>query len=396
MKFILPRNNNYYIKLDLKFLKQLLSQYDIPKKLELCKNLKHKKEPVPVYATSYIGNYGTPITTTQTNNTTSTENDDAIIVDINNYGIKYISNYDKNTCIVKPNTKIIKKNGYVFEIYENPDIYKKENYHIADNKYLYFDNLQKYNVTKNMLLYTNTYKELVNYQKFGSCTINCKPVPESNAILKINLDDFFIDVYLNEILNNEYYVNINTNNKTNNNVFEETIKKYIDKIKIELIDEITNNLTQKLTNNSETSQTVLLSSTNIDKPIIKKSNSKKTKNDTQIENTTIITKKTTVKKIKNDIPVDNTTITTTKKKSIPPVQKQNVWNTWAGKNKSDIKCFCCKTVEIFANSFHCGHVVSENMGGKSTVENLRPICNSCNSSMGIKNMDDYMKEYSFN
>jgi len=44
-------------------------------------------------------------------------------------------------------------------------------------------------------------------------------------------------------------------------------------------------------------------------------------------------------------------------------------------------------------NFHCGHVVSEINGGELEPENLKPICQSCNSSMGTTNMNEFIKKY---
>ena len=46
-------------------------------------------------------------------------------------------------------------------------------------------------------------------------------------------------------------------------------------------------------------------------------------------------------------------------------------------------------------SFHCGHIIAESKGGELSVNNLKPICQSCNSSMGTQNMDEYIKKYGF-
>ena len=53
-------------------------------------------------------------------------------------------------------------------------------------------------------------------------------------------------------------------------------------------------------------------------------------------------------------------------------------------------CQCCKTTPIHSTNFDCGHIISEKNGGKVHLENLRPICRTCNSSMGTQNMDDYI------
>lgn len=80
----------------------------------------------------------------------------------------------------------------------------------------------------------------------------------------------------------------------------------------------------------------------------------------------------------------------TKKKKIPPVIKENVWSEWKG-NIHKAMCHCCRLKEITASSFHAGHIISESEGGEITIENLRPICQSCNSSMNKENMREYMK-----
>ena len=59
------------------------------------------------------------------------------------------------------------------------------------------------------------------------------------------------------------------------------------------------------------------------------------------------------------------------------------------------KCFCCKVSTIGSRNFDCGHVVSVHAGGKSVVDNLRPICGNCNSSMGKKNMNEFMRDCGF-
>ena len=85
--------------------------------------------------------------------------------------------------------------------------------------------------------------------------------------------------------------------------------------------------------------------------------------------------------------------TTKKKKSIPKKIKNEVWDYYIGKEFGLAKCLCCKSNEISKSDFHAGHFISENNGGKVNVANLRPICTGCNLSMGIKNMDEYIKEY---
>lgn len=80
-----------------------------------------------------------------------------------------------------------------------------------------------------------------------------------------------------------------------------------------------------------------------------------------------------------------------KKKNIPSTTKRLVWNTNIGEEIGKAKCLCCNTTDITQMSFHCGHIIAEAKGGANIVSNLRPICQNCNSSMGCKNMDEFIK-----
>lgn len=85
----------------------------------------------------------------------------------------------------------------------------------------------------------------------------------------------------------------------------------------------------------------------------------------------------------------------TKKAAIPLMLKRHVWNKYIGETVGTAQCYCCKLSVISQMSFHCGHVVAENKGGKLSVDNLRPICQSCNSSMGTTDMFEYMSTCGF-
>lgn len=75
--------------------------------------------------------------------------------------------------------------------------------------------------------------------------------------------------------------------------------------------------------------------------------------------------------------------------TIPKTLRIDIWETYIGKIYES-KCFCCKTKDIQQGNFECGHVKSIKDGGGTTIENLRPICSTCNRSMGRKNMYDFM------
>ena len=77
------------------------------------------------------------------------------------------------------------------------------------------------------------------------------------------------------------------------------------------------------------------------------------------------------------------------KKNIPKIVKDKVWETYIG-DKLKGSCYVCKK-EITATNFQSGHIKSEYDGGAITVENLRPVCKSCNVKTGVFNMDDIKK-----
>ena len=95
--------------------------------------------------------------------------------------------------------------------------------------------------------------------------------------------------------------------------------------------------------------------------------------------------------IKKDTPIKEKY----KKKPIPPPLKRNAWHKYIGEDIGKAKCLCCKLADITQMSFHCGHIIAESKGGELSVNNLKPICQSCNSSMGTQNMDEYIKKYGF-
>jgi DNA uptake protein ComE-like DNA-binding protein len=85
----------------------------------------------------------------------------------------------------------------------------------------------------------------------------------------------------------------------------------------------------------------------------------------------------------------------TNNSKITAALRNMVWKKYASKDKIYAKCYCCKTNEISMDNFNCGHIKSKHNNGDTTLENLRPICSSCNSSMGTKNMHEFMKTSGF-
>jgi len=81
------------------------------------------------------------------------------------------------------------------------------------------------------------------------------------------------------------------------------------------------------------------------------------------------------------------------KKNIPKALKKMVWDKYIGSSIGQTKCLCCKHQNIRQIEFHCGHVIAEANNGKTTLENLRPICAQCNLSMGKMDMKEFIKKY---
>ena len=81
-----------------------------------------------------------------------------------------------------------------------------------------------------------------------------------------------------------------------------------------------------------------------------------------------------------------------KKKNIPKKLKDDIWNVYIGKNEGIGSCYVC-SCDIDSKHFEAGHIVSEYNGGEATLKNLRPICEACNKSVGIKNMDEYKEKH---
>ena len=83
------------------------------------------------------------------------------------------------------------------------------------------------------------------------------------------------------------------------------------------------------------------------------------------------------------------------KTSIPALLKKEVWKKYHG-DHTNAKCpiYECKNIMDINvnNSWHTGHIKSRKNGGLTKLENLKPLCQSCNNSMSGKNWQDYEDE----
>jgi 5-methylcytosine-specific restriction endonuclease McrA len=78
--------------------------------------------------------------------------------------------------------------------------------------------------------------------------------------------------------------------------------------------------------------------------------------------------------------------------------RRKVWSSYIGNltlENGEVlfngKCYCCKELVSY-DDFECGHVEPVTRGGKTELENLRPICRSCNRDMGTMNLEEFVKE----
>jgi hypothetical protein len=80
----------------------------------------------------------------------------------------------------------------------------------------------------------------------------------------------------------------------------------------------------------------------------------------------------------------------TRKQKIPKKVKDDSWDLHIGSSVGEAYCIVCNTTKINSKSFDAGHVVSEHNGGNTDINNIMPICHSCNLSMSTVNMDIYI------
>jgi hypothetical protein len=81
------------------------------------------------------------------------------------------------------------------------------------------------------------------------------------------------------------------------------------------------------------------------------------------------------------------------REKIPATIRNIVWNKYIGTENKKGLCFCCSLEDISFANFHCGHMISVKNGGPTIVDNLRPICGHCNTSIGAKNMIEFIEKY---
>lgn len=77
------------------------------------------------------------------------------------------------------------------------------------------------------------------------------------------------------------------------------------------------------------------------------------------------------------------------RKVIPAVIREKVWRKHAPNvNHFEGECYVCNKQLDYRN-MECGHIVAHSLGGKEDLDNLMPICKTCNREMGIMNLNEY-------
>lgn len=87
------------------------------------------------------------------------------------------------------------------------------------------------------------------------------------------------------------------------------------------------------------------------------------------------------------------------KKRIGIRTKRDVWDKYVGKQYGEANCYSCRKNIVHQSEFEAGHVIStaslleQNKEDDISVFNLRPICSSCNKSMGKMHMREFISEF---
>ena len=72
---------------------------------------------------------------------------------------------------------------------------------------------------------------------------------------------------------------------------------------------------------------------------------------------------------------------------IPKTVRNEVWKKRNG-NVMEGTCFVCNNSLVFDN-MECGHIIPHVCKGQIAIDNLEPICKTCNRDMGIMNLNEY-------
>lgn len=81
------------------------------------------------------------------------------------------------------------------------------------------------------------------------------------------------------------------------------------------------------------------------------------------------------------------------KKAVPKSLKIQSWNKFIGNHHAQALCIVCNSNVLSQLDFEAGHIISKKNNGSTNIDNILPICSSCNRSMGSTNMQEYIIEF---
>lgn len=77
--------------------------------------------------------------------------------------------------------------------------------------------------------------------------------------------------------------------------------------------------------------------------------------------------------------------------SIPSSTRKQVWKVYNGNVGSSV-CFVCNAT-INALEYECGHIIPRSKGGENKVDNLLPICGTCNKAMSDTHLFEHVRQH---
>ncbi len=86
-------------------------------------------------------------------------------------------------------------------------------------------------------------------------------------------------------------------------------------------------------------------------------------------------------------------VKSTRKKQMPKSLRLIIWNKWIGDSVAKTQCPSCRVNIITIFNFDCGHICSRANGGDDSIQNIIPMCRTCNLSMGKNNAKLFIQKY---
>jgi hypothetical protein len=75
-----------------------------------------------------------------------------------------------------------------------------------------------------------------------------------------------------------------------------------------------------------------------------------------------------------------------KQAALKPETRAECWMIYNGLDCEAALCYCCNKEICTLRNWVAAHVIARELGGDDSVDNLRPCCSWCNTSMGTEDM----------